>query len=227
MTRKVELGEGMGSGWKFRRINEVTFTAVFGRNKQGLSRAIVGGKRQRIESETDDGDSDDARVVVHNVQKYRKKKKKESFILEECEASDIGESEGDSENEADKALIDDRMVVEDYVPMNYAADSDEEHRSQYQVEETERNPPTKKHQLAIVNSNDKNREQEEMLDDSSGDEADDETMENSNENRLEDILLNLKNEEDYQSTYRCQPIQDCNQPQDDQNSQRQNGKRYR
>ena len=61
MTSHVELGEGQGSGWKFHRLQKLTFTVAFGNTRFGVARAIVGGK---------------IRYATHNSLKVAKKKKK-------------------------------------------------------------------------------------------------------------------------------------------------------
>ena len=56
ITTRVELGEGTGSGWRFKKLIQCTFTAAFSATRHGLAKAIIGGKRRDKHLEPDDAD---------------------------------------------------------------------------------------------------------------------------------------------------------------------------
>ena len=137
MTAHVDTAEGQGSGWKFHRLIQLTFTAAYGPHRFGLARAVIGGKRAQIESSTDDENSDnnimwkkskkkiaaEAKKRIAKTPKKRTPSKKftsQEFVLDECDASSDSDNEAVAEETAeDRALIDDRKVAEEYQPFNY------------------------------------------------------------------------------------------------------------
>ena len=209
MTQKVELGEGHGSGWKFKRLNGAMFTAAFGTTLQGMSRVIIGGKRRIVSSgsETDNDDPTNNIMVEHHVARYRKKnkvKKKSAFILAECDVSGAesgDESDIDSECEADRVLIDDDSISEEeYQPMNY-----------FQTDEASTYPAEAAASAAITNTNAntiRTADVESADEESSGDEETDEPMETeiSELEKNESVLLLRTSLENIEETEELETI---------------------
>ena len=119
MTLKVNVAEGRGSGWTFDKLEQVTFTVAATALRQGILRAVIGGKKRRKVEITDDEDSGAEAVKV--TKRKKRTAKSAEFIVAECEADEtamdveIVESECDEDREF---IDDDTVIEEDYNPIN-------------------------------------------------------------------------------------------------------------